>query len=210
MCLTTTVILPTDTLQGICLAYKLSASRLKRANHFSGETLQLAPKRLVIPISKRALQQGYLRVQDTDSYEYKLHAFQAEFPSLGLAEARAYLELADGNLREACQSARDDNQWEEKQQQNNRRGGNHHQQPLRSGEIRVMMNVQRDSSRGPYITFAAQGAGYSSSSSPSNRSHQPVSHSTVQAKTVKVEDVHAAAPHHNSFGVEMQSLKTRS
>ena len=83
------VILPTDTLQGICLAYKVSASRLKRANHFSGESLVLAPKKLVIPISKQALRQGYLRVQDTDSKEYKMHAIQAECPMLGLTEAKA-------------------------------------------------------------------------------------------------------------------------
>jgi LysM repeat protein len=83
------VILPTDTLQGICLAYKVSASRLKRANHFSGDSLVLAPKKLVIPISKTALKQGYLRVQDTDSKEYKLHAFQATFPQVGFTEAKA-------------------------------------------------------------------------------------------------------------------------
>ena len=37
------VCLPTDTLQGICIAYKVSASQLRRANHFSG-TLHSAPK----------------------------------------------------------------------------------------------------------------------------------------------------------------------
>ena len=83
------VLLPSDTLQGIYLAYKLSASRLKRANHFSGDSLVMAPKRLIIPISKKALRQGYLRVQDTDSKEYKMHALQAEFPKCGLTEAKA-------------------------------------------------------------------------------------------------------------------------
>lgn len=83
------VLLPTDTLQGICLAYKVSASRLKRANHFSGESLLLAPKKLVIPISKKALRQGYLRVQDTDNKEYKMYAIQAECPMLGVTEAKA-------------------------------------------------------------------------------------------------------------------------
>ena len=83
------VILQTDTLPGICLAYKVSASRIKRANHFTGESLLLAPKKLVIPISKKAMQQGYLRVQDTDCKEYKIHAIQAECPTLGLTEAKA-------------------------------------------------------------------------------------------------------------------------
>lgn len=83
------LVLPDDTLQGICLTYKLSLSRLKRANHFTGDSLATAPKRLVIPISKKAIRQGYLRVQDTDSKEYKIHALQAELPTCGLTEAKA-------------------------------------------------------------------------------------------------------------------------
>lgn len=43
------VVLPTDTLQGICLAYKLSATRLRMINGFSGNSLQMAPKKLRIP-----------------------------------------------------------------------------------------------------------------------------------------------------------------
>jgi len=83
------VVLPTDTLQGICLAYKVSSTRLRQANHFSGNSLLLAPKKLVIPISKKALRSGYMRVQDTDAKEYKLHAFLAEFPDFGETEAKA-------------------------------------------------------------------------------------------------------------------------
>jgi LysM repeat protein len=83
------VILPTDTLQGICLAYKISSTRLRQANHFSGNSLLLAPKKLVIPLSKKALRSGFIRVQDTDAKEYKLHAFLAEFADLSLTEAKA-------------------------------------------------------------------------------------------------------------------------
>lgn len=83
------VVLPTDTLQGICIAYKVSTTRLRQANHFSGNSLSMAPKKLVIPISKNALRQGYIRIQDTDAKEYKLHAFLAEFPKLSLTEAKA-------------------------------------------------------------------------------------------------------------------------
>jgi LysM repeat protein len=43
------VVLPTDTLQGLCLAYKLSATRLRMINGFSGNSLQMAPKKLRIP-----------------------------------------------------------------------------------------------------------------------------------------------------------------
>lgn len=195
------VILPDDTLPGICLAYKISASRLKRANHFSGESLQLAPKRLIIPISQKAIAQGYLRVQDTDSNEYKLHAFQAEFPNLGLAEARAYLELSDWSLPEACQSAREDNDWEKEQQ------GNHGHSQLRAGEIRVMMNVTPHPD-GPYIDFAAQGAGYRKALPKAAAANQPVSQRVAEAKSVQMEDVHAVSPQHNSFGLELQSFSS--
>jgi len=83
------VILPSDTLQGICLAYKINPTRLRQANHFSGNSLILAPKKLVIPLSKKALRTGFIRVQDTDAKEYKLHAFLAEFPDLSSTEAKA-------------------------------------------------------------------------------------------------------------------------
>ena len=83
------VILPTDTLQGICLAYKTNATRLKQANHFSGNSLSLAPKKLVIPLSTTALRSGYIRSQDTDAKEYKVHALLAEYPKLSLIEAKA-------------------------------------------------------------------------------------------------------------------------
>lgn len=84
------VVLPTDTLQGLCLLYKISSTRLRQANHFSGQSLSLAPKKLVIPISQKALQSGFIRIQDTDAMEYKLHALFAEFPEeLTLTEAKA-------------------------------------------------------------------------------------------------------------------------
>jgi hypothetical protein len=83
------VILPTDTLQGVCLTYKVSSSSLRRANHFTGHSLHSAPKKLLIPLSKQALRTGFIRVQDTDSKEYKLHYFQAEYPDISLTEAKA-------------------------------------------------------------------------------------------------------------------------
>jgi len=44
------IVLPKDTLQGICIQYKVSATRLRQVNRFSGSNLLLAPKRLLIPI----------------------------------------------------------------------------------------------------------------------------------------------------------------
>lgn len=83
------IVLPTDTLQGICIAYTVSASNLRRANHFTGHSLHSAPKKLLIPLSKQALRTGFIRVQDTDSKEYKLHKLQAEYPEMNPAEAKA-------------------------------------------------------------------------------------------------------------------------
>lgn len=83
------IILPTDTLEGVCLAYKVTASSLRRANHFSGNSLHSAPKKLLIPLSKQALRTGFIRVQDTDTKEYKLSYFQAEYPDVNVTEARA-------------------------------------------------------------------------------------------------------------------------
>jgi hypothetical protein len=82
------VILPTDTFQGICLAYKINTTRLRQANRFSGSSLLLAPKKLIIPLSEKALRSGFI-MQDTDAKEYKLHAFLEEFADLSLTEAKA-------------------------------------------------------------------------------------------------------------------------
>ena len=107
------------------------------------------------------------------------------------------MELADWVLRDAIQSAREDYEWESNLQEGE----------LRAGEIRVMMNVQAHPDGGAdQINFAAQGAGYS----PTRRQPvKPVDPQAVQAKSVKLEDIHAAAPQHNSIGVEMQSFSKR-
>mmetsp|Transcript_25152 Transcript_25152/g.50323 ORF Transcript_25152/g.50323 Transcript_25152/m.50323 type:complete len:528 (+) Transcript_25152:259-1842(+) len=49
------VVLPTDTLQGLCLAYKISATKLRMENNFSGNSLQMAPKKLKIPVISSAV-----------------------------------------------------------------------------------------------------------------------------------------------------------
>ena len=116
------VVLPTDTLQGLCLAYKLSATRLRMENNFSGNSLQLAPKKLRIPnnvasrggvnSSNNNNNKGMMiRVQDTTSKEYKLYAFVAEIPTMELVEAKAYLDLSNWDLEEALRSAREDEGW---------------------------------------------------------------------------------------------------
>jgi hypothetical protein len=134
------VVLPTDTLQGLCLAYKISATRLRMENGFSGNSLQLAPKKLRIPtvtsINNKTNNVGgggasngetpssssfaininhkgmMIRCQDQSSREYKLYAFVAEIETMELVEAKAYLDLANWDLEEALRSAREDMELE--------------------------------------------------------------------------------------------------
>lgn len=103
------VVLPTDTLQGLCLAYKISATRLRMENSFSGNSLQMAPKKLRIPthITTPGIM---IRTQDKSSKEYKLYAFCAE-TNMELVEAKAYLDLSNWDLEEAVRSAKEDDGW---------------------------------------------------------------------------------------------------
>jgi hypothetical protein len=93
------VVLPTDTLQGLCLAYKCSATRLRMENNFSGNSLQMAPKKLKIPT--KATKGMMIRVQDRTSKEFKLYAFVAELPTMESVEAKAYLDLSSWDLEDA-------------------------------------------------------------------------------------------------------------
>ena len=85
------IVLPSDTLQGICLAYKISLTRLRQVNQFTGP-LSSAPKKLIVPLScsnkkKNAVRSGFVQVQDTESRDYKVHAFLVDVPGLQEADA---------------------------------------------------------------------------------------------------------------------------
>jgi len=213
------VVLPTDTLQGICIAYKVSASQLRRANHFSG-TLHSAPKKLVIPLSKQALRTGFIRVQDTDTKEYKLHYFQAEFPEINAAEAKVYLELADWELKDALQAAKEDREWE--------RGCNgeyedDQNKTLKSGQIGIKVGFN-----GKIPTFNLTGTGHTGTSTLVMKKskkrgdnigesflskEQVVVHSrppAIATKSVLAEDLYTAAPQHGSYGFELKALPSRN
>ncbi|CAB9499452.1 expressed unknown protein [Seminavis robusta] len=101
---------PSDTLNGLCLAYNIAPSRLKHANLLSGEndSLVLAPKILAIPITDGF----YSRVPDTESEDYKLNALKRQVPKIGTKEAKAYLELSDWVLEDALAMAKEDIEWE--------------------------------------------------------------------------------------------------
>lgn len=92
------IILPESTLQGICIQYKVSALKLRQVNHFSGSTLLLAPKRLIIPLKRRSsskyLHNGTsnlyagIKMQDQTTDEYKVHKIMVDFPTLEEAKVR--------------------------------------------------------------------------------------------------------------------------
>mmetsp|Transcript_26103 Transcript_26103/g.40001 ORF Transcript_26103/g.40001 Transcript_26103/m.40001 type:complete len:338 (+) Transcript_26103:111-1124(+) len=109
------VVLPTDTLQGLCLQYKVSATKLRQMNRFSGSNLLLAPDKLMVPVSEDAIKQGQVRKQDRTSKTFKTQAFIAELRSMSAFEAKAYLELANWDLPEAIRQGREDLNWEKKE-----------------------------------------------------------------------------------------------
>jgi len=100
-----------DTFAGICLRYKIKAVDLRRINRFSGSNLSLAPSRLLIPLDgTRSL--GTIKLQDTNSKDYKMQEVVREFPHLSVMERKAFLELNDWNLKATLEEIRQDLQWE--------------------------------------------------------------------------------------------------
>ena len=110
-----TVLHDVDTFQGLCIKYKINAIQLRQANGgFSGTNLRLAPPVLYIPL-KGHPERLNIRAQDTSSMSFKLQTLLSEFPRLRHPEAKAYLELADGDLEAARNEAQEDLAWEEQQ-----------------------------------------------------------------------------------------------
>jgi LysM repeat protein len=120
------IVEPSDTFQGICLRYKISATHLRQANGgFSGTNLSLAPNPLKIPNppnkagdyvkyvpeAARGGQTEELRdvipTALTDGQVISL--LQRQFVNMTSTEARAYMELSDWELDQAVQAAADDN-----------------------------------------------------------------------------------------------------
>lgn len=103
------LVLPSDTLAGICIRYKVTATQLRQANCFSGSNLSLAPQRLIIPTNGLTIPVK----QDDSSPEYKLRAVMAALPQLNRAEAKAYLQMSDWEVERAIEGAEEDLVWEE-------------------------------------------------------------------------------------------------
>mmetsp|Transcript_11855 Transcript_11855/g.14520 ORF Transcript_11855/g.14520 Transcript_11855/m.14520 type:complete len:285 (+) Transcript_11855:206-1060(+) len=110
------VVLPSDTLQGLCLRYKVKPVVLRQVNMFSGSTLFLAPKKLLIPCSGN-VDISKVR-QDTTSEMFKAHSFLSQvnglrrFTGFSNKEARVYLDLNDWNVDEAVKEALAEIDWE--------------------------------------------------------------------------------------------------
>jgi hypothetical protein len=161
----------------------------------------LAPKKLVIPISKTAQRSGFIRAQDTDAKEYKLHALMAEYPDLSTTEAAAYLELADWVLKDAVRSAKEDKEWEHECAD---------EKALRAGEIRIRYGKAGFSAQGAGIrtkkTEAAADDGDEAKKIELSKVTSEEAIPEIASKTVKARDMYAAAAQHDSFGVELKSL----
>ncbi|KAL3914791.1 MAG: hypothetical protein SGARI_008336, partial [Bacillariaceae sp.] len=109
-------VLGTDTFQGLLLRYKIKAIELRRVNQFSGTNLSLAPCHLIIPLNEsRSL--AAIRLQDTDSKEYKLQILLTEYPQLTATERKAYLEMNEWNVDAALQEVQNDLKWEEEEEE---------------------------------------------------------------------------------------------
>ena len=112
------VILPGDTLQGLCIRYKISPVKLRQVNQFSGSNLSFAPAKLYIPVTEESLKNGVIKLQDRTSKDFKLHSFMSELRSAGVfmlsrKEATYYLELSDWDIDSALKNAQDDMLWEQ-------------------------------------------------------------------------------------------------
>jgi len=117
----------TDTMQGICLKYKVSQTTLRRLNHFSGSNLTLAPHTLILPAPTAPPATCKTGTNDGGSGDQQIHRFlhalrtaglrsgggrAASTAALGRAEAIAYLDMNDGDIEGAVRDAMDDIGWE--------------------------------------------------------------------------------------------------
>ncbi len=116
------VVQSTDTFQGICLKYGITPLALRQVNKFSGSNLILAPKALVIPLSRKDYQAKLLQQNEdngSNELESKINHFllsfhrkQASTALVGRKEAIAYLDMNDWNLEMAIKDAKEDFGWE--------------------------------------------------------------------------------------------------
>jgi hypothetical protein len=98
------VILPTDTLQGLCLRYRVTAVTLRQYNNFSGTAFR-SRKYLRIPVEP-----GLPVNVQLSSHEILIQRFKNETGE-SEKEARYYLEERDWKLNEALTDWTGDENW---------------------------------------------------------------------------------------------------
>ena len=161
---------------------------------------------------------------------YKLHSFLAEFPDISESEAKAYLELADWELKDAVKSAKDDREWDsadEGLEVDEEYGAYTEKQNLKSGQIGIKVKFHKG-----IPTFDLRGTGFpsfkkkkkagsssigsSSDCSDSEKSDGAKSQKekviiykrppAIATKSVLAQDLYNAAPQDGAFGVELQPI----
>ncbi len=105
------VVMPDDTLRGICLKYRCSVIELRRCNNFSGDAFR-SRKSLSIKVSRKHIDNGDILVQDKSLVEVKVQELKSRIhePS---EECVYYLKENDYNVDKAF------NAWEEDEKFNN-------------------------------------------------------------------------------------------
>mmetsp|Transcript_99414 Transcript_99414/g.195295 ORF Transcript_99414/g.195295 Transcript_99414/m.195295 type:complete len:244 (-) Transcript_99414:116-847(-) len=98
-------VMPSDTLQGLCLRYGCSAVELRRLNMFSGNSIQFK-KTLLIPVS-----QGVKFIPQDQTEDITLQKFR-NITGECISESRVYLADANYNIDVAVQNWRTDESWE--------------------------------------------------------------------------------------------------
>lgn len=96
------VVMSSDTLQGLCLRYRVSAVSLRQHNNFSGSNFK-SMKYLRIPIEP-----GLPINVQPNSEEIVIQRFKNE---TGEAEAKCYLQESDWDLEKAIKSWKGDESW---------------------------------------------------------------------------------------------------
>lgn len=97
-------VMPTDTIQGICLRYRINVVQLRQWNNFSGNNIKPF-KSLLIP-----LEPGVTAAPQEVTPEVMLRQFM-NHTNLETEEAKFYLEEHNWNLQDALSAYRSDEQW---------------------------------------------------------------------------------------------------
>ena len=105
------VVLPSDTLAGLCLRYKTTPDQIRRLNGGNCDLRAVARVRVALRGSRARRARSR---QDADSHDVKLAQLRHSC-HLSLPEAEYYLGEHGGRLDAACAAARADAAWEAEQ-----------------------------------------------------------------------------------------------